>query len=51
MGKLTDVMRESDTLLASLNMLVDSLTGLERILTTPIPFSCVSAIAQFKTLH
>ena len=28
-----------DTLLSSLNMLVDSLTGLERILTTPIPFS------------
>ena len=30
-----------DTLLASLNQLVDSLTGLERILTTPIPFSYV----------
>lgn len=28
-----------DTLLAALNTLCDSLTGLERILTTPIPFS------------
>ncbi|KAG5653807.1 hypothetical protein H0H81_010275 [Sphagnurus paluster] len=28
-----------NTLLASLNQLVDALTGLERILTTPIPFS------------
>ncbi|KAK0217115.1 Bestrophin, RFP-TM, chloride channel-domain-containing protein [Armillaria fumosa] len=29
----------TNTLLAALNQLVDSLTGLERILTTPIPFS------------
>ncbi|KAF8066963.1 Bestrophin, RFP-TM, chloride channel-domain-containing protein [Lyophyllum atratum] len=29
----------SNTLLQSLNQLVDALTGLERILTTPIPFS------------
>ncbi|KAK1230952.1 hypothetical protein PQX77_005926 [Marasmius sp. AFHP31] len=29
----------TNTLLLSLNQLVDSLTGLERILTTPIPFS------------
>ncbi|KAJ7649232.1 Bestrophin, RFP-TM, chloride channel-domain-containing protein [Mycena rosella] len=29
----------TNTLLASLNQLVDALTGLERILTTPIPFS------------
>ncbi|KAG8984482.1 hypothetical protein FRB94_009970 [Tulasnella sp. JGI-2019a] len=28
-----------NTLMAALNMLCDSLTGLERILTTPIPFS------------
>lgn len=27
-------------LLATLGQLVDALTGLERILTTPIPFSC-----------
>lgn len=27
------------TLINSLNLLIDSLTGLERILTTPIPFS------------
>lgn len=33
--------RRPDTLLQSLNQLVDSLTGLERILTTPIPFSYV----------
>ncbi|KAG5353294.1 hypothetical protein C0989_008512 [Termitomyces sp. Mn162] len=31
------------TLLSSLNQLVDALTGLERILTTPIPFSWVFA--------
>jgi len=36
--KLLDVPTCS-TLLSSLNQLVDSLTGLERILTTPIPFS------------
>lgn len=36
--KSTDV-PTTNTLLTSLNMLVDSLTGLERILTTPIPFS------------
>ncbi|KAF8908125.1 Bestrophin, RFP-TM, chloride channel-domain-containing protein [Gymnopilus junonius] len=29
----------TNTLIAALNQLVDSLTGLERILTTPIPFS------------
>lgn len=28
-------------LLTALNSLVDALTGLERILTTPIPYSCV----------
>ncbi|KAF7368787.1 hypothetical protein MVEN_00203800 [Mycena venus] len=36
--KQTDV-PTTNTLLASLNSLVDALTGLERILTTPIPFS------------
>ncbi|KAJ6551808.1 Bestrophin, RFP-TM, chloride channel-domain-containing protein [Mycena capillaripes] len=36
--KQTDV-PTINTLLASLNNLVDALTGLERILTTPIPFS------------
>ncbi|KAF9531349.1 Bestrophin, RFP-TM, chloride channel-domain-containing protein [Crepidotus variabilis] len=36
--KVTDV-PTTNLLLASLNQLVDSLTGLERILTTPIPFS------------
>ncbi|KAJ7080604.1 Bestrophin, RFP-TM, chloride channel-domain-containing protein [Mycena belliarum] len=36
--KQTDV-PTTNTLLASLNQLVDALTGLERILTTPIPFS------------
>ena len=30
---------ELDLMLASMNQLVDALTGLERILTTPIPFS------------
>ncbi|KAK7052508.1 Bestrophin, RFP-TM, chloride channel-domain-containing protein [Favolaschia claudopus] len=36
--KQTDV-PTTNTLLTSLNNLVDALTGLERILTTPIPFS------------
>ncbi|KAF8154747.1 Bestrophin, RFP-TM, chloride channel-domain-containing protein [Crassisporium funariophilum] len=36
--KICDV-PTTNVLLASLNQLVDSLTGLERILTTPIPFS------------
>ncbi|KAJ7244396.1 Bestrophin, RFP-TM, chloride channel-domain-containing protein [Mycena haematopus] len=36
--KQTDV-PTTNSLLASLNLLVDALTGLERILTTPIPFS------------
>ncbi|KAF5309038.1 hypothetical protein D9619_013551 [Psilocybe cf. subviscida] len=36
--KICDV-PTTNTLLAALNQLVDSLTGLERILTTPIPFS------------
>ncbi|KAF8218041.1 Bestrophin, RFP-TM, chloride channel-domain-containing protein [Mycena galopus ATCC 62051] len=36
--KQTDV-PTTNSLLAALNMLVDALTGLERILTTPIPFS------------
>lgn len=31
----------SDQLLVALNQLVESLTGLERILTTPIPWSYV----------
>jgi predicted membrane chloride channel (bestrophin family) len=30
-------------LTAALNMLVEGLTGLERILTTPIPFSFVDS--------
>ena len=34
-------MLESANLLNALNQLVDALTGLERILTTPIPFSYV----------
>ncbi|KAJ6480126.1 Bestrophin, RFP-TM, chloride channel-domain-containing protein [Mycena sanguinolenta] len=36
--KQTDV-PTTNSLIASLNLLVDALTGLERILTTPIPFS------------
>ncbi|KIY72571.1 UPF0187-domain-containing protein [Cylindrobasidium torrendii FP15055 ss-10] len=36
--KIADV-PTTNTLIAALNQLVDSLTGLERILTTPIPFS------------
>ena len=33
-------------LLNALNSLVESLTGLERVLTTPIPYSCVPKYAQ-----
>jgi len=36
--RLSDA-RKPDALLATIQQLVDSLTGLERILTTPIPFS------------
>lgn len=39
----------SDTMLAALNQLVDSLTGLERILTTPIPFSYVLSLTATIT--
>ncbi|KAJ4474478.1 Bestrophin, RFP-TM, chloride channel-domain-containing protein [Lentinula aciculospora] len=35
----TNEVPTTNTMLAALNQLVDSLTGLERILTTPIPFS------------
>lgn len=36
-----------DALLGALNQLVESLVGLERILTTPIPFSYVLVQASF----
>ena len=39
-----------DTLIAALNQLVDALTGLERILTTPIPFSWVKFIFRMDLL-
>ncbi|KAJ3757055.1 Bestrophin, RFP-TM, chloride channel-domain-containing protein [Lentinula raphanica] len=35
----TNEVPTTNTMIAALNQLVDSLTGLERILTTPIPFS------------
>ncbi|KAF7364911.1 hypothetical protein MVEN_00361600 [Mycena venus] len=38
------------TLLASLNNLVDALTGLERILTTPIPFSQIVETMGWQTI-
>lgn len=37
-----------DALLAALNQLVDGLTGLERILTTPIPFSYAPSLSSFS---
>ena len=40
----------ADTLIAALNQLVDALTGLERILTTPIPFSSVKVIFMVHLL-
>jgi predicted membrane chloride channel (bestrophin family) len=39
--EFTDIILPSAVLFATLNQLVDALTGLERILTTPIPPSCV----------
>jgi len=41
----------SDTLLLGLNTLVDSLTGLERILTTPILFSCSIHLWAVRAIH
>jgi putative membrane protein len=38
---LTDPPRRLANMIATLAQLVDALTGLERILTTPIPYSCV----------
>lgn len=35
-----------DALLLSLGQLVDGLTGLERILTTPIPFSYANSLSS-----
>lgn len=41
----------ADLLYASLNQLVDALTGLERILTTPIPISCVfTSVSLYEVL-
>ncbi|KAJ3913888.1 Bestrophin, RFP-TM, chloride channel-domain-containing protein, partial [Lentinula edodes] len=40
----TNEVPTTNTMLAALNQLVDSLTGLERILTTPIPFSYVLSL-------
>ncbi|KAJ6494040.1 Bestrophin, RFP-TM, chloride channel-domain-containing protein [Mycena vitilis] len=48
--KQTDV-PTINTLLASLNLLVDALTGLERILTTPIPFSYSIHLWLVTTLY
>ena len=39
--ELTDLLCCPAGLLNALLQLVDALTGLERILTTPIPYSCV----------
>ncbi|KZV80111.1 UPF0187-domain-containing protein, partial [Exidia glandulosa HHB12029] len=41
----------TNLLLNSLNMLVDSLTGLERILTTPIPFSYSVHLTTITTIY
>lgn len=37
----------SDLIINSINQLTDALTGLERILTTPIPFSFVHQPRRF----
>ena len=44
--KLTVPPRFLAGLLNALSSLVEALTGLERILTTPIPYSCVPKYAQ-----
>ncbi|KAJ7069973.1 Bestrophin, RFP-TM, chloride channel-domain-containing protein [Mycena amicta] len=48
--KQTDV-PTINTLLASLNQLVDALTGLERILTTPVPYSYSIHLWTVTTLY
>ncbi|KAF8347412.1 Bestrophin, RFP-TM, chloride channel-domain-containing protein [Amanita rubescens] len=48
--KILDV-PTANTLLQALNQLVDSLTGLERILTTPIPFSYSVHLWVVTTLY
>lgn len=40
-----------DTLLAGVNTLIDSLTGLERILTTPVPFSYAVHLWTVTTVY
>ena len=44
--KLTAPLRFLAGLLNALSSLVEALTGLDRILTTPIPYSCVPKYAQ-----
>ena len=41
-NKMTNFSCRAANLIAALNQLVDALTGLERILTTPIPYSSVA---------
>ncbi|KAG8981412.1 hypothetical protein FRB93_008695 [Tulasnella sp. JGI-2019a] len=41
----------TNTLLAGLNQLADSLTGLERILTTPVPFSYSAHLWTVTTIY
>jgi ion channel-forming bestrophin family protein len=45
-----DPLRRPAGLLNALNQLVDALTGLERILTTPIPYSCVPRYVQIHRM-
>jgi hypothetical protein len=45
-NELTDSLCRPANLILALNQLVDALTGLERILTTPIPFSSVALYSQ-----
>jgi len=47
---MTDSLYRSANLIVALNQLVDALTGLERILTTPIPYSSVLLCSRSRRI-
>jgi hypothetical protein len=48
--EMTDPLYRPANLIAALNQLVDALTGLERILTTPIPYSYVPLCSRNRRI-
>jgi predicted membrane chloride channel (bestrophin family) len=49
-NELTDFPCRPANLILALNQLVEALTGLERILTTPIPYSSVALYSQNRQI-